>query len=134
VTAIPSKTPFRTWNGVDAHEFVDGIHLHAIGGEQLLLCKVTYAPGKRIPLHKHEHTEQVMWIIDGAVDMAIEGEWKTLEAGDVVVVNRGLEHELHSPGGVTFLEGLAPVPLDHVPDKERDLVLGPDGGRTHVER
>jgi quercetin dioxygenase-like cupin family protein len=134
MTAVPSRTPFRTWNGVDAHEFVDGIHLHAIGGEQLLLCRVTYEAGKRIPLHKHEQTEQVMWIIDGAVDMAIEGEWKTLEAGDVVVVNRGLEHELHSPGGVTFLEGLAPVPLDHVPDKQRDLVLGPDGGAGHVER
>jgi quercetin dioxygenase-like cupin family protein len=134
VTAIPSKTPFRTWNGVEAHEFVDGIHLHAIGGEQLLLCKVTYEPGKRIPLHKHEHTEQVMWIIDGSVDIAGEGEWKTLSADDVVVINRGLEHELHSEGGVTFLEGLAPVPLDHVPDKERDLVLVPDGGRTHVEK
>jgi quercetin dioxygenase-like cupin family protein len=134
VTAVPSKTPFRTWNGVEAHEFVDGIHLHAIGGEQLLLCRVTYEPGKRIPLHKHEHTEQVMWIIDGSVDIAVEGEWKTLSADDVVVINRGLEHELHSEGGVTFLEGLAPVPLDHVPDRERDLVLGPDGGRTHVER
>jgi mannose-6-phosphate isomerase-like protein (cupin superfamily) len=134
VTAIPSKTPFRTWNGVEAHEFVDGIHLHAIGGEQLLLCKVTYEPGKRIPLHKHEHTEQVMWIIDGSVDIVVEGEWKTLSADDVVVINRGLEHELHSEGGVTFLEGLAPVPLDHVPDRERDLVLGPDGGRTHVEK
>ncbi len=134
MTAEPSRTPFRTWNGIDAHEFVDGIHLHAIGGEQLLLCKVTYEAEKRIPLHKHDQTEQVMWIIDGAVDMAIEGEWKTLEAGDVVVVNRGLEHELHSPGGVTFLEGLAPVPLDHVPDKQRDLVLGPDRGAGHVEK
>ena len=134
MTAEPSRTPFRTWNGIDAHEFVDGIHLHAIGGEQLLLCKVSYEAGKRIPLHKHDRTEQVMWIIDGTVDMAIEGEWKTLEAGDVVVVNRGLEHELHSTGGVTFLEGLAPVPLDHVPDKQRDLVLGPDGGAGHVEK
>jgi quercetin dioxygenase-like cupin family protein len=75
-----------------------------------------------------------MWIIDGSVDMAIEGEWKTLVAGDVVVVNRGLEHELLSEGGVTFMEALAPVPLDHVPDRERDLVIGPDGGSGHVER
>ena len=75
-----------------------------------------------------------MVIIDGAVDMAIEGEWKTLEAGDVVVVNRGLQHELHSRDGVTFFEALAPVPLDHVPERERDLVLGPDGGATHVEK
>ena len=127
-------SPFRTWNGVEAFEFVEGVRLHAIGGEQALLCRVTYEPGKRVPLHRHEATEQVMVITDGSVDMAIEGEWRTLRAGDVVVVNRGLEHELHSESGVTFFEALAPVPLDHVPDRERDLVLGPDGGALHVER
>ena len=129
-----SGSPFRTWNGVEAFEFVDGVRLHAIGGEQVLLCRVSYEPGKKVPPHAHEHTEQVMAIVDGSVDMAIEGEWRTLVPGDVVVVNRGLEHELHSPGGVTFMEALAPVPLDHVPDRERDLVLGPDGGAGHVER
>ena len=72
--------------------------------------------------------------VSRSVDMAIEDEWKTLVAGDVVVVNRGLEHELHSPGGVTFFEALGPVPLDHVPERERDLVLGPDGGATHVQK
>ena len=66
--------------------------------------------------------------------MTIEDETRTLAAGDTVVVNRGLEHELHSEGGVTFMEALSPVPLDHVPDKNRDLVLGPDGGAGHVER
>lgn len=127
-------SPFRSWNGVPQHEFVDGVRLHAIGGEQVLLCRVTYEPGKQVPLHRHEHTEQVMLILDGSLDMAIDGEWRTLRAGDVVVVNRGLEHELHSSEGVTFMEALAPVPLDHVPDRERDLVLGPDGGAGHVEK
>lgn len=127
-------SPFRTWNGVEAFAFVDGVRLHAIGGEQVLLCRVTYEAGKKVPLHAHEHTEQVMAIVDGSVDMAIDGEWKTLVPGDVVVVNRGLEHELRSRGGVTFFEALAPVPVDHVPERERDLVLGPDGGATHVER
>ena len=49
-------------------------------------------------------------------------------------VNRGVEHELFCEDGVTFFEALAPVPLDHVPDRERDLVLGPDNGAGHVER
>ena len=126
--------PFRSWNGVEPFEFVEGVRLQAIGGEQVLLCRVTYEPGKRVPLHKHDETEQVMFIVDGSVDMAIDGAWRTLGAGDVVVVNRGLEHELVSEGGVTFMEALAPVPLDHVPDRERDLVLGPDGGARHVAR
>jgi hypothetical protein len=34
---------------------------------------------------------------------------------------------------VTFFEALAPVPLDHVPDREADLMLA-EGGTGHVER
>ncbi len=127
-------SPFRTWNGVDAFEFVDGVRLHAIGGEHVLLCKVTYEPGKRVPLHSHADTEQVMYVVDGQLDMAIDGAWQTLGPGDVVTVNRGVEHELHSRTGVTFMEALSPVPLDHVPDHKRDLVLGADGGALHVAR
>ena len=110
------------------------MRLNAIGGEQVLLCRVTYDPGKQVTRHSHDDGEQVMAIVDGSVDMTIEGETKTLVAGDVVVVNRGLEHELFSKDGVTFFEALGPVPLDHVPDRERDLVLGPDNGAGHVER
>ena len=75
-----------------------------------------------------------MVILEGEVEMTIEGQTATLEPGDVVVVNRGLHHKLFSEHGVTFMEALAPVPLDHVPDRDLDLVLGPDGGATHVER
>ena len=61
-----------------------------------------------------------MLIIAGSVDMTIGDVTRTLGVGDVAVVNRGVEHELYSPAGVTFVEALSPVPLDHVPDR-----LGP---------
>jgi quercetin dioxygenase-like cupin family protein len=131
---MPESSPFRTWTGRDSFEFVDGVRIHAIGGEQVLLCRVNYEPGKQVPWHVHEDTEQVMFILEGEVDMTIEEETATLKPGDVVVVNRGLNHKLYSESGVTFMEALAPVPLDHVPDKSLDLVLGPDGGATHVEK
>ena len=129
-----TDSPFRTWNGVDPHRQFDGVWLHAIGGEQVLLCRVRYEPGKRVELHSHPEAEQLMAIIDGEVTMTVAGETRTLRAGDVVVINRGVEHELLSEPGVEFFEALAPVPLDHVPDPERDLVLGPDGGARHVDR
>jgi quercetin dioxygenase-like cupin family protein len=110
------------------------VGLRAVGGEQVLLCHVTYEPGTTVRRHSHDTTEQVMWIVDGDLTMTVGEETQRLGAGDTVVVNRGVEHELHSEGGVTFLEALAPVPLDHVPDRGRDLVLGPDGGAGHVER
>jgi mannose-6-phosphate isomerase-like protein (cupin superfamily) len=126
-------SPFRTWNGVEAFEFVDGVFTHAIGGDQVLLCRVRYEPGKQVRRHAHEHTEQLMAIVEGSVRMTIGDETRELGVGDVVCVNKGIEHELFSEGGVTFFEALAPVPLDHVQDKQRDLVLA-EGGATHVER
>jgi len=133
-SATEEASPFRTWNGVDAFELFPGVRLHAIGGEQVLLCRVNYEPGKTVERHAHAQTEQVMVIVDGEVEITIGEDKQTLRTGDICVMNRGVEHELYSEGGVTFFEALAPVPLDHVPDRERDLVLGPDGGSQHVDR
>ena len=131
---MSSGSPFGSWNAVEPHALFPGVGLQAVGGEQVLLCRVTYDPGTTVGRHAHDTTEQVMWILDGSLTMTVGDETRDLHAGDVVVVNRGVQHELHSPGGVTFVEALAPVPRDHVPDPERDLVLGAQGDSLHVER
>jgi quercetin dioxygenase-like cupin family protein len=109
------------------------VGLRAVGGEQVMLCHVTYEPGTTVQRHAHQRAEQVMWIVDGSLTMTVAGERKELAAGDLVVVNRGVEHELHSADGVTFVEALAPVLRDHVPDAERDLVLGAQGDSLHAD-
>jgi quercetin dioxygenase-like cupin family protein len=110
------------------------VGLRAIAGEQVFLGHVTYAPGTTVARHAHPEAEQVMWIVEGSLRMTIGDETRELGAGDVVVVNRGVEHELVSESGVTFVEAMSPVPRDHVPDAERDLVLGEQGDSLHVER
>jgi quercetin dioxygenase-like cupin family protein len=125
---------FRTWNGVEPHSLFPGVRIHAIGGEQVMLCRATYEPGTTVRRHSHETAEQVMWIIDGEVTMTVGDETKHLGPGDVVVVNPGVEHELHSERGLTFIEALAPVLRDHVPDAKRDLVLGVQGDSLHADR
>jgi quercetin dioxygenase-like cupin family protein len=129
-----SSSSFGTWNGVELHEFVPGVHIHAVGGEQVLVCRVEYDPGFGVPPHVHEHTEQVMVVTEGDLELTVAGETRTLGVGDWAVINRGVEHSVQTEGGAQFTEALAPVPLDHVPDRGRDLVLGPDGGSGHVER
>lgn len=128
------SSPFRTWKGVDAHEFAPGVSIHAIGGEQVLMCRVSYEPGAVIPRHAHPESEQLMYVVDGDVTLTVEGEVSTLRANDVAVVNKGLEHSLTTEKGCTFIEALSPVPRDHVPDPSRDLVLGTDGDSRHVAR
>jgi quercetin dioxygenase-like cupin family protein len=132
--AVRAMSAFGSWNGREPWSIFPTVSIHAVGGDQVLICRVVYAPGTTVQRHSHEATEQVMWILDGSLVMTVGDETRELGAGDTVVVNRGVEHELHSAGGVTFLEALAPVPLDHVPDRERDLVLGDLQGSLHVDR
>jgi quercetin dioxygenase-like cupin family protein len=100
----------------------DGVAVNVIGGEQVLLCRAVYEPGATVERHSHADSEQLMLVVEGSVEMTVGGERKTLEVGDVAVVNRGVEHELYSPNGVTFIEAFSPVPPGHVRDPERDLV------------
>ena len=133
-TESVSTSPFHSWEGRSPLSLFPHVSLHASGGDQVLLCQVRYEAGAHVPRHSHEHTEQVMLMLEGQMEMTVGSETRTIRAGDSVVVNRGVEHELRSDGGCTFIEALSPVPLDHVPDPERDLTLGPDEGRNHVER
>jgi quercetin dioxygenase-like cupin family protein len=126
---------FGTWNGVPLHELVPGVNIHAFGGEQVLVCRVNYDPGFGVGTHSHEHTEQVMVVTEGELELTVDGQGtRTLGVGDWAVINRGVEHSVRSENGAQFIEALAPVPLDHVPDRDRDLVLGPEGGSGHVPR
>lgn len=133
-TESVSSSPFHSWEGRERLALFPNVSLHASGGEQVLLCQVRYEPGAHVPRHSHAQTEQVMLMLEGEMEMTVGSESRSIRTGDSVVINRGVEHELRSDGGCAFIEALSPVPLDHVPDRDRDLVLGPDGGRHHVER
>jgi hypothetical protein len=113
-------SPFRTWDAVDRHILFPGVAICVIGGEQVMLCHLTYEPSTTVRRHSHPTAKQVVWIVRGDVTMTIGDETKTLGARDVVVCT-------------TFVEALAPVLRDHVPDAKRNLVLGEQGGLLHAE-
>jgi mannose-6-phosphate isomerase-like protein (cupin superfamily) len=132
--APAGSSPFMSWGERSTASLFPKTSLQSLGGEEILFCRVRYEPGAVVASHSHEATEQVMWVLDGEIEMEVGGESRTVRADDCVVINRGVTHSLASPGGATFLEALSPVPRDHIADPERDLVLGPDGGAHHVER
>ena len=74
-----------------------------------------------------------MVILDGAIEIRSNGETHVMRPGDVACFNRGVEHELYSEGGMSFVEALAPVLRDHVPDAQRDLVLGAQRDSLHAD-
>src|SRR2546425_9900201 len=108
-----TSSPFRTWNGVEAWQFVDGVRLHAIGGEQILLCRVTYEPGKQVPDHAHEHTEQGMAIVDGEATVTVAGETRNVKAGGGGGVKPRVRPNGFFRKGLTVFQGTPPLPPHH---------------------
>ena len=84
------------------------VQIHAIGGDQALMCRVGDEPGTTTAVRRDTFTSTrvLMVIVEGDVTMTIGDETKTLGPGDVAVVNRGVEHELHTEGGLVFFEAL----------------------------
>ena len=72
-----SDSHFGTWNDVPLFEFRDGVNIHAVGGEQVLVCRVNYDPGFGVGTHSHEHTEQVMIVSEGELELTVEGETRS---------------------------------------------------------
>jgi quercetin dioxygenase-like cupin family protein len=127
-----SNSPFQSWEDRRSLSLFPKVNLQSIAGEQILFCQVSYEPGADVPAHAHVDSEQVMWILSGELEMTVGDETQTIGDGACVVINRGVEHSLHSDSGCTFLEAMSPVPRDHVADAEHDLVLGADGDSRYV--
>ncbi|MBV9680919.1 MAG: cupin domain-containing protein, partial [Solirubrobacterales bacterium] len=87
---MSSAPPFQSMDGRTPLSLFPRVTLESVGGEQVLLCRVRYEPGAEVPRHSHEHTEQLMWMLEGSMEMTVGSETREIAAGDVVVVNRGV--------------------------------------------
>ena len=66
-------------------ELAPGSMSHLVVGEQAMVSFLTIPVNTKIPVHRHE-AEQVMIVLEGYFDQAIDGKLYRLEKGDVVVL------------------------------------------------
>lgn len=69
-------------------------------------CKklVILLPGQKHPIHKHVKKEETFHVLYGEVDISINGEEKTYNAGDMILIKRGAKHSFSSESGGIFEE------------------------------
>ena len=79
------------YTDVPLFELAPGFKTHLVSGERITLSFVSSGPNAKLPLHHHEN-EQIMIIVDGAVDFVIDGKQYHVEKGDVVVLPSNIEH------------------------------------------
>lgn len=67
--------------------------------------QIVLQPGQRGRIHRHEHQEEVYLVLEGQLDLAVEGEECHLEAGEIIRVAPELRRQLinRGPGRVILL-------------------------------
>jgi len=72
-------------------ELAPGFQTHIVSGDRITLSFVSAEPSAKLSSHHHEN-EQLMIVIDGAVDFVIAGKQYHVEKSDVVVLPSNTEH------------------------------------------
>lgn len=61
-------------------------------------CETTFAfetnsePGQFVPVHVHPTQDEFILVLDGTLDLKLDGRWTQAHAGDLVRMPRGVPH------------------------------------------
>lgn len=100
---MPSATPapriVRAERSTDPRDPLDQWLFDAEStGGTFALNVSTLEPGEGPPMHVHRHEDETYVVIEGRLDVDVDGRSERLEAGDAAFLPRGAPHALRNPG------------------------------------
>lgn len=78
-------------------EFLPGLQFQPVLGEKTLTNFVTFGPNAEAPVHVHEE-EQIVIVLEGEFEFELDGDVRTMRAGDVAVVPPWVPHGARTKG------------------------------------
>jgi N-acetylneuraminate synthase len=103
--ALPNKVDMEISHHYGLERFYEwgAVIINIINREY---CKklIVLLPGQSYPAHMHEKKEETMQILFGDMTVKIKGEEQELNAGDLVVVERGTMHSFKTNSGLILEE------------------------------
>lgn len=103
--ALPNKVDLELSHhyGIDRYEEWGAAILNCINREY---CKklIILLPGQKHPYHYHVKKEETFHVLYGSMEVDASGNRQTLEAGDMMTVERNVNHNFSSKNGCIFEE------------------------------
>ena len=96
-TKVNTHPRHTDWSSVPVERLEDGTERQMIVGENVMVCRLRFAPRVVTPAHEHPH-EQITLVERGRVLFTVGDERRVAEAGDVLHFPPGSWH------GATMLD------------------------------
>jgi quercetin dioxygenase-like cupin family protein len=102
---------FLDLENLETKELVKGGHVQFVHTEKMTFAYWSLEPETEVPLHSHPH-EQVVNVIEGEIDLTIDGETRRLAPGQVAVVLSNAEHAAKAATACRIIDVFCPVRED----------------------
>jgi quercetin dioxygenase-like cupin family protein len=104
--------PFFKVNDLPVTEMMEGVLRRAVYLDNLMLTFFNFEPGRVIPEHAHPH-EQISFVLEGEMVFTLDGEVRTLQAGEGATVPPNVPHGATFPGPARVVDAWHPVREDY---------------------
>ena len=82
-----------------------------VAGDRLLLAHVYLKRGALVPIHRHD-SEQVTYVLEGALRVYVDGEEMTVREGEVLRIPGGTPHQAEALDDTLELDVFSPPRKD----------------------
>ncbi|MGH9254659.1 MAG: cupin domain-containing protein [Vicinamibacterales bacterium] len=101
------------WDEIALEKITEMISQKIIAGEREMLAQIYLKRGALVPMHAHE-SEQMTYILQGALKFLVGGEEVTLREGEVLHIPSGTPHQAEALEDTFELDVFSPVRRDWV--------------------
>ena len=113
LVAIMAAQPVRLyrWDEMKLEKVTEMLSRKIVTGEREMLAQVYVKRGALVPMHSHE-SEQMSYILQGALKFLIGGEEITVREGEVLHIPSWVEHQAEALDDTFELDLFSPIRQD----------------------
>jgi quercetin dioxygenase-like cupin family protein len=110
-TEPTNNMEFFTWDEMEKEVLSPTIGRKIISGEKAMVSQVFLAKGAVVPEHHHE-SEQITYILEGALEFQIEGKTIVVGKGQVLLIPSNVPHAAVALEDTLDLDVFSPIRHD----------------------
>ncbi|PWT84393.1 MAG: cupin domain-containing protein [Blastocatellia bacterium] len=99
------------WDEIALEKITEMVSRKIVTGEREMLAQVYLKRGCLVPMHSHP-SEQMTYILQGALKFLIGGEEITVREGEVLHIPASVEHQAEALEDTFELDVFSPIRLD----------------------
>ncbi len=99
------------WDEIALEKITEMISQKIVAGEREMLAQIYLKRGALVPMHSHE-SEQMTYILQGALKVVVGGEVVTVREGEVLHVPSWISHQAEALEDTFELDIFSPVRQD----------------------